>query len=99
MPGYGFVLNDSMDDGSVVGRPNGTGYQPTQANYRKRIGSLGSRQREIELTIKSPAARNRCRQVALTSSPIAGMKSSWLVAPLAAVQSSLATFRWPEMPW
>ena len=35
VPGYGFVLNDSMDDGSVEGRPNGTGYEPTKANYRE----------------------------------------------------------------
>jgi gamma-glutamyltranspeptidase/glutathione hydrolase len=33
VPGYGFVLNDSMDDGSVEGRPNGTGYEPTKANF------------------------------------------------------------------
>lgn len=35
VPGYGFVLNDSMDDGSVEGRPNETGYEPTKANYRE----------------------------------------------------------------
>ncbi|WVQ97324.1 gamma-glutamyltransferase [Kwoniella sp. CBS 9459] len=33
VPGYGFVLNDSMDDFSVEGRPNGTGYEPQVANY------------------------------------------------------------------
>jgi len=33
VPGYGFVLNDSMDDFSVVGRANGTGYEPSPANY------------------------------------------------------------------
>ncbi|WVF70603.1 gamma-glutamyltransferase [Kwoniella sp. CBS 6097] len=33
VPGYGFVLNDSMDDFSVEGRPNGTGYEPQMANY------------------------------------------------------------------
>jgi gamma-glutamyltranspeptidase/glutathione hydrolase len=35
VPGYGFVLNDSMDDFSVKGRRNGTGYEPTEANYGK----------------------------------------------------------------
>ncbi|ORY25464.1 gamma-glutamyltranspeptidase [Naematelia encephala] len=29
----GFVLNDSMDDFSVQGRPNQTGYEPTKANF------------------------------------------------------------------
>nr|XP_018267316.1 gamma-glutamyltransferase [Kwoniella dejecticola CBS 10117]OBR89474.1 gamma-glutamyltransferase [Kwoniella dejecticola CBS 10117] len=33
VPGYGFILNDSMDDFSVEGRPNGTGYEPQVANY------------------------------------------------------------------
>ncbi|OCF39520.1 gamma-glutamyltransferase [Kwoniella heveanensis CBS 569] len=33
VPGYGFVLNDSMDDFSVEGRPNGTGYEPQVANF------------------------------------------------------------------
>ncbi|KAI9638894.1 nucleophile aminohydrolase [Dioszegia hungarica] len=33
VPGYGFVLNNSMDDFSVQGRPNGFGYEPTPANY------------------------------------------------------------------
>ena len=33
VPGYGFILNDSMDDFSVAGRPNATGYEPSPANY------------------------------------------------------------------
>lgn len=33
VPGYGFILNDSMDDFSVAGRPNATGYEPSEANY------------------------------------------------------------------
>jgi gamma-glutamyltranspeptidase/glutathione hydrolase len=33
VPGYGFVLNNSMDDFSIEGRPNGFGYEPTEANY------------------------------------------------------------------
>ncbi|KAK8865895.1 gamma-glutamyltransferase [Kwoniella newhampshirensis] len=33
VPGFGMVLNDSMDDFSVEGRPNGTGYEPQVANY------------------------------------------------------------------
>ena len=37
VPGYGIVLNDSMDDFSVEGRPNGTGYEPQKANYGERV--------------------------------------------------------------
>ncbi|WRT64127.1 gamma-glutamyltransferase [Kwoniella shivajii] len=33
VPKYGFVLNDSMDDFSIQGRPNGTGYEPQPANF------------------------------------------------------------------
>ncbi|KAK4684485.1 hypothetical protein P7C73_g5688, partial [Tremellales sp. Uapishka_1] len=33
VPKHGIVLNDSMDDFSVHGRPNGTGYEPSPANY------------------------------------------------------------------
>ncbi|KAL7425269.1 hypothetical protein Q5752_000957 [Cryptotrichosporon argae] len=33
VPGYGFVLNDSMDDFSVEGVANGTGYEPSRANF------------------------------------------------------------------
>lgn len=33
VPGYGFVLNGSMDDFSVEGRPNGFGYEPQVTNY------------------------------------------------------------------
>jgi gamma-glutamyltranspeptidase/glutathione hydrolase len=33
VPGYGFILNDSMDDFSVEGRPNGTGYEPSKPNF------------------------------------------------------------------
>lgn len=33
VPGFGFILNDSMDDFSVKGRPNATGYEPSPANY------------------------------------------------------------------
>ncbi|WWD17920.1 gamma-glutamyltransferase [Kwoniella shandongensis] len=33
VPGLGLVLNDSMDDFSVEGRPNATGYEPQVANY------------------------------------------------------------------
>ncbi|ORY34735.1 gamma-glutamyltranspeptidase [Naematelia encephala] len=33
VPGYGFCLNDSMDDFSVEGKPNATGYAPSPANY------------------------------------------------------------------
>ncbi|OCF55483.1 gamma-glutamyltransferase [Kwoniella mangroviensis CBS 10435] len=33
VPGYGFVLNDSMDDFSVEGRPNQWGYEPQVANF------------------------------------------------------------------
>jgi gamma-glutamyltranspeptidase/glutathione hydrolase len=32
-PSSGIVLNDSMDDFSVEGRANGTGYEPSPANY------------------------------------------------------------------
>lgn len=30
---HGFVLNDTMDDFSVDGRPNYTGYEPSIANF------------------------------------------------------------------
>lgn len=33
VPEYGFVLNDSMDDFSIEGKPNGFGYDPTPANF------------------------------------------------------------------
>lgn len=33
VPGFGFVLNDSMDDFSVKGQRNATGYEPSEANY------------------------------------------------------------------
>lgn len=33
VPGYGFVLNDSMDDFSVEGTSNASGYEPSPANY------------------------------------------------------------------
>ena len=33
VPGYGFVLNDSMDDFSVEGQRNHTGYEPSKANF------------------------------------------------------------------
>ncbi|WVQ85542.1 gamma-glutamyltransferase [Cryptococcus sp. DSM 104549] len=33
VPGYGIVLNCSMDDFSVEGRPNGTGYEPQVSNF------------------------------------------------------------------
>ncbi|WWC66244.1 gamma-glutamyltransferase [Kwoniella pini CBS 10737] len=33
VPNFGFILNDSMDDFSIKGRPNGTGYEPQIANY------------------------------------------------------------------
>ena len=33
VPGYGFILNDSMDDFSVEGRSNATGYVPQKANF------------------------------------------------------------------
>lgn len=33
VPEYGFVLNDSMDDFSIEGMPNGFGYEPTPANF------------------------------------------------------------------
>lgn len=33
VPGYGFVLNGSMDDFSVEGRSNGFGYEPQVTNY------------------------------------------------------------------
>ncbi|ODO11948.1 gamma-glutamyltransferase [Cryptococcus amylolentus CBS 6273] len=33
VPGWGFVLNDSMDDFSVEGRPNQFGYEPQVTNY------------------------------------------------------------------
>jgi hypothetical protein len=42
VPEYGFVLNDSMDDFSIKGRPNGTGYEPTKANYGESTGVLVS---------------------------------------------------------
>ena len=35
VPGYGFVLGDSMDDFSVVGKANGRGYEPQKENYGK----------------------------------------------------------------
>lgn len=42
VPEYGLVLNDSMDDFSVKGRPNGTGYEPTKANYGESTANSGS---------------------------------------------------------
>lgn len=33
VPGYNIVLNDSLDDFSIPGRPNGFGYAPSPANY------------------------------------------------------------------
>lgn len=35
VPKYGFPLNDSMDDFSIEGKPNGFGYDPTPANFGK----------------------------------------------------------------
>jgi gamma-glutamyltranspeptidase len=40
VPEFGFVLNDSMDDFSVQGQTNGTGYPAQQANFGKLITSL-----------------------------------------------------------
>jgi len=42
VPGYGFVLNDTMDDFSVDGRANGTGYEPQKANLGGSIGNENS---------------------------------------------------------
>lgn len=33
VPGHNIVLNDSLDDFSIPGRPNGFGYAPSSANY------------------------------------------------------------------
>lgn len=55
VPGYGFVINDSMDDFSVKGRPNGTGYEPTKANY----GESTAKQRVLVPSEKSGVLNSR----------------------------------------
>jgi gamma-glutamyltranspeptidase len=35
VPKWGLVLNDSMDDFSIEGRPNGFGYEPSPTNLGK----------------------------------------------------------------
>lgn len=41
VPEYGFVLNNSMDDFSVKGQKNATGYEPSEANYGKHTLPVG----------------------------------------------------------
>jgi hypothetical protein len=66
VPGYGFVLNDSMDDFSIAGRPNGTGYEPSPPNYGMSFGSLADSSRwrekaaELQLSIHCRARRRGC---------------------------------------
>jgi hypothetical protein len=40
VPKWGLVLNDSMDDFSIEGRPNGFGYEPSPTNLGKSIGAI-----------------------------------------------------------
>jgi gamma-glutamyltranspeptidase/glutathione hydrolase len=40
MPKWGFVLNDTMDDFSIEGRPNGFGYEPSPTNLGASPGNI-----------------------------------------------------------
>jgi len=77
---HGFVLNDTMDDFSVSGRPNKFGYEPSVFNYgERRIQRPNLRQ--------CRAGSGRSARSALTSSQTARVGLYWQAVPLEEAQS------------
>ncbi len=96
VPEYGFILNDSMDDFSVEGRPNGTGYEPSPANFGAYHYTLNDVFRRLT-RLKSWEGSGRYLPAVLISSRMQMGKWSLLAEQRAAALSFRQTPRWSGM--
>ena len=84
---HGIVLNDSMDDFSVEGKPNWMGYEPSPANYSASYDL--DRVTIINLTYQSLAGNARSARAVRLSSRTKTIDQSWPAERPAGAPSSL----------